>query len=153
MPAPVLTLTNTPVSEISNVAGKNVSAASFVSDADLEQWEARAGAGTAHGAGLLVGSGGELAANTAASFDVQNSELTDGEGTYKISVWGKGWDGYWNDGTRDQPKTALPLMDKAGAVFKASGSRYFVVNSGAYGRGFVSAYTGAQIDSFIGQVI
>ncbi|HMA60165.1 MAG TPA: hypothetical protein VKN64_07715 [Halanaerobiales bacterium] len=82
--------------KISDEVGYQTSTVTFQSDQDLVEWEARAD-GTGHGSGLLVGSGGSVTANTDVTFDVDYTELTQGDKTYQINVYGKNSDGLWSD--------------------------------------------------------
>lgn len=98
--APVLTMGAPNVSIISNVTGHDQCVCTFQSNLALQQWEARAtksGVTPARGVGLLVESGGNLAANTNATIYVENEELTDGDGLYTITVYGQSVDGVWSE--------------------------------------------------------
>lgn len=73
----------------------------FQCDVDLQQWEARATLNEiddGHGVGLLVESGGTLSANTTAYVYVDSAELTNGDLTYRIDIYGQSTDGTWSDG-------------------------------------------------------
>lgn len=98
---PVITVGTPNVSTISAVTGHDQCVCTFVSDIALQQWEARAtkaGTTPARGVGLLVESGGALAANTPATIYVENEELTNGDGVYTITVYGQSTGGVWSDG-------------------------------------------------------
>ena len=82
--------------KISDEIGHQTSAVIFQANQDLLEWEARAD-GTGHGSGLLVGSGTNVNANTDVNFDVDYTELTLGDKTYQINVYGKNSDGIWSD--------------------------------------------------------
>jgi hypothetical protein len=93
---PIITLISYTKSKISDEPGMTLSTVVFRSDVALEQWEARAG-GFANGQGLLVGSGLTAEPNTDISFDVECSELTEGDKLYRINIYGKnaqGWNAY-----------------------------------------------------------
>lgn len=82
-------------SKISDETGFTVCSVTFTSDKDLLEWEARAG-GTGHGTGLLVGSGSAETADTSIEFEVDYTELTEGDKTYTIYIYGRnsnGWSG------------------------------------------------------------
>ena len=76
---PVITVNTPSRSIISDESGYDQCVCTFTSDLALQQWEARAtkaGVTPARGVGLLVESGGSLAANTPATIYVENEELT-----------------------------------------------------------------------------
>lgn len=92
---PRVYITNVTRNKISAVAGMDVSTVTFKSDQDLVEWEARAD-GNGHGSGNLVGGGTTLSANTSETFDVENEELSLGDKTYRINVYGKNINGEWS---------------------------------------------------------
>ena len=84
---------------ISDEAGHDTCICTFTADQDLSAWEARAtrdGVTPARGVGLLVESGGSLAAGEAGTVLVQDEELTGGDGLYTITVYGCGTNGLWS---------------------------------------------------------
>jgi hypothetical protein len=83
-------------SKISDEVGMTRSTVTFQSNQDLVEWEARAD-GNGHGVGLLVGSGASASASTNVSFDVDYNELTLGDKSYRINVYGKNAEGTWNN--------------------------------------------------------
>jgi hypothetical protein len=91
---PAITITNYTKSKISDEAGHTTCTVTFQSDQALAEWEARAD-GNGHGSGLLVGSGGAANANTDVQFDVDYTELTQGDKVYRINVYGKNAGGEW----------------------------------------------------------
>ena len=93
---PTINIISYTLDKISDEVGYQTSTVTFQSDQDLVEWEARAD-GTGHGSGLLVGSGGSVTANTDVTFDVDYTELTQGDKTYQINVYGKNSDGIWSD--------------------------------------------------------
>lgn len=96
---PVITVGTPNVTIISSVSGHDQCVCIFTSDLALQQWEARAtkaGTTPARGVGLLVESGGSLAANTPATVYVENEELTNGDGEYTITVYGQSTGGVWS---------------------------------------------------------
>lgn len=97
---PVITVGTPNRNIISSVSGYDQCVCTFTSDLALQQWEARAtkaGTTPARGVGLLVESGGSLAANTAATVYVENEELTNGDGLYTITVYGQSVGGVWSE--------------------------------------------------------
>lgn len=110
MAAPIITIGTPSATKISAISGHDQATVTFQSDVPLNNWEARAtyqGQTIGHGSGLLVESGGSLAANTNATVYVENEELTEGDREYTITVFGHGSDGYWSDGTYE----AVNLID------------------------------------------
>lgn len=94
--APIMNITDYTKTKISDETGMTTSTVTFQSDIDLLEWEARAG-GSGVGEGLLVGSGSTATANTDITFDVDYTELTQGDQTYRINVYGRnasGWSTY-----------------------------------------------------------
>lgn len=99
-PKPTITIQSVDRPKISDESGMNECLCQFVSDVNLTQWEARAtygGVTPGHGVGLLVESGGALAANEVGVVSVLDSELTNGEGQYTISIFGQNKNGAWSD--------------------------------------------------------
>lgn len=99
-PPPVITVGTPSQTTISAITGHDQCVCTFTSDLALQQWEARAtkaGVTPARGVGLLVESGGALAANTPATIYVENEELTQGDGEYTITVYGQSTDGVWSE--------------------------------------------------------
>ena len=97
---PVITVGTPNVTTISAITGHDQCVCTFSSDLALSQWEARAtkaGVTPARGVGLLVESGGALAANTNATVYVENEELTNGDGVYTITVYGQSTGGVWSE--------------------------------------------------------
>lgn len=97
---PVITVGTPTVTTISSISGHDQCVCTFTSDLALSQWEARAtkaGVTPARGVGLLVESGGALAANAAATIYVENEELTNGDGVYTITVYGQSTGGVWSE--------------------------------------------------------
>lgn len=93
---PVISTVSYTKTKISGMTGMTTSTVVFKSDVNLLQWEARAG-GSGVGQGLLVGSGTTVTANTNTSFDVDYTELTQGDQTYRINIYGNnsaGWSTY-----------------------------------------------------------
>lgn len=85
---------------ISDEAGHDACICTFTADQDLSAWEARAtrdGVTPARGVGLLVESGGSLAAGEAGTVSVLDEELTGGDGLYTITIYGCGTNGIWSE--------------------------------------------------------
>lgn len=97
---PVITV-GTPNREIiSAVTDYDQCVCTFTSDLALSQWEARAtkaGVTPARGVGLLVESGGALAAGATGTVYVENEELTNGDGVYTVTVYGQSTGGVWSE--------------------------------------------------------
>ena len=97
---PVITVGTPSTERISAITDYDQCVCTFTSDLALQAWEARAtkaGTTPARGVGLLVESGGSLAANTPATIYVENEELTDGDGQYTITVYGQSTAGIWSE--------------------------------------------------------
>lgn len=97
---PVITVGTPSRIRISDETGYDQCVCTFASDIALQAWEARAtkaGVTPARGVGLLVESGGALAANTNATIYVDDEELTQGDGEYTITVYGQSTGGVWSE--------------------------------------------------------
>ena len=97
---PKITVGTPSRSIISALSGYDQCVCTFTSDMALQAWEARAtksGTTPARGVGLLVESGGTLAANTPGTIYVDNEELTNGDGEYTITVYGQSVGGVWSE--------------------------------------------------------
>lgn len=122
MTGPTITIKSYSRKRISNKSGVDSVHVVFSTNQDLVQWEARAD-GQGVGQGLLVGSGSSLPLESdwksrtelygsywsdwginwndlinyaETSFIVDDEELTFGDKTYRINVYGKNKDGEWN---------------------------------------------------------
>lgn len=96
---PIITVGTPSTMIISDESGHDQCTCTFESDTALSQWEARAtmaGTTPARGVGLLVESGGALAANTSATIIIDDEELTQGDGEYTITVYGLSTGGVWS---------------------------------------------------------
>ncbi len=72
----------------------------FSSDIPYTQFEARAtlvSAAWGRGVGTLVGAFSSTPANTERIFEIYDTELVNGDGVYRISLFAQGTDGSWND--------------------------------------------------------
>lgn len=94
---PTINILSYSATRISDESGKTTCTIAFSANMDILEWEARAG-GTGQGLGLLVGSGNStVTAGSSVNFDVDYSELTNGDGDYRINVYGRsagGWTPY-----------------------------------------------------------
>jgi hypothetical protein len=91
---PIITIINKTKTKISDETGMTTSTVTFESDQDLMEWEARAD-GAGQGQGLLIGSGTAVTANTDVVFDVDYTELVNGDKEYRINIYGKNEGGLW----------------------------------------------------------
>lgn len=101
---PVITIQTPTRLVISSVSGYSYCTCGFTADQDLSKWEARAtlgGVTPARGVGLLVESGTTLTQGDGGLVTVDASELTNGDGTYTITIYGRNTYGYWSDGSYD----------------------------------------------------
>jgi|GEM_PF-2905058 len=97
---PVITVNTPSRTIISDESGFDQCVCTFSSDLALAQWEARAtkaGTTPARGVGLLVESGGPLAAGATGTVTVDDEELTQGDGEYTITVYGQSTGGVWSE--------------------------------------------------------
>lgn len=116
MTAPTINIISYTRTKISSHSGVDKSTVIFQADQALTNWEARAG-GNGLGQGLLVGGPtsvlypsdtlypseslcpqavATIAAGTQVQFDVDDEELTGGDGTYRINVYGMNEAGEWS---------------------------------------------------------
>lgn len=96
---PVITVDTPSKTAISDEAGYDECICTFSASLSLSQWEARAtkkGTTPARGVGLLVESGGSLARGSKGTVSVVDEELTNGDGEYTITVYGKSASGEWS---------------------------------------------------------
>lgn len=96
---PVITVDAPSKTAISDESGHDECICTFSASLSLTQWEARAtkkGNTPARGVGLLVESGGALARGAKGTVSVVDEELTDGDGEYQITVYGKATTGEWS---------------------------------------------------------
>jgi len=134
MAAPIITIGTPSATKISAISGHDQATVVFHADMPLNNWEARAtyqGQTIGHGSGLLVESGGSLAANTNATVYVDDEELTEGDREYTITVFGHGSDGYWSDGTYE----AVNVLDY---------DRYIAGSGSTFSNGTIVQDTGSS---------
>jgi hypothetical protein len=94
---PTISITAHDRDKVSGQSGRDVCTVTFQSDIALQAWEARE-AGSGHGTGTLVDSGTTLAANTPQQFTILDEEISGGDGTYRITVYGQSAaTGEWSD--------------------------------------------------------
>lgn len=97
---PVITVGTPTRTIISDETGYDQCVCTFTSDTELSEWEARAtkaGVTPARGVGLLVESGTTLAVGATGTIYVDDEELTQGDGEYTITVYGKSTSGVWSE--------------------------------------------------------
>lgn len=96
---PVINILSQDKEIISDEEGHDTCTITFQSDKDLTYWEARAtsSGSPGHGVGLLVESGGALAAGATGTVYVKERELTEGDLLYRIDIWGRDANGNWNE--------------------------------------------------------
>lgn len=80
------------------------------------------------------------------AFDVESSEL-ENDGNYRISIYVMNADGIWNDTCQLYTSSSETVIDSDGKNVLAKRN-----GSGTDER-FISAYTGAEIDNFITEVL
>ena len=87
---PIINIISTSKEVISDEVSVTSSQIVFSCDQAIESWEARAtidGVTPGVGVGFLVGSGGAISASQSISFDVDYTELTQGDVFYTITVY------------------------------------------------------------------
>ena len=96
---PLIFIQSQDVSKISSISGKDRCTVSFISDQELQSWEARAtlpNVTPSHGVGLLVESG-TLSEGSTGYVYVDDEELTNGDANYTIAIYGQNSNGVWSD--------------------------------------------------------
>lgn len=97
---PVITVQSQDKRKISGASGYGRCTVAFTADQALSCWEARAtkmDVTPGQGIGLMVESGGALDAGQIGEIFVDCEELTQGDGEYRISVYGKSTGGVWSE--------------------------------------------------------
>ena len=121
MAAPNLTFSYTK-SAISDETGYDTLSVTFSSDIAYTTFQCRAtkiGAAFGRGVGTLVASFSSTPANTSRTFELYDTHLTAGDGTYRISLYAQGADGAWNDNSSFIPSGAAGLMTSDSKRFLA----------------------------------
>ena len=101
---PTLTLKSYSRAKISGISGFENSNIVFICDMDLQKFEARAtkdGAPYGVGVGDLLCSMENVAGGEDISFSLSSSMLTQGDGVYRVSLYGKANDRYFDFGALD----------------------------------------------------
>lgn len=119
MPAPQLTfaVSGTKVSAVSGYDHVDVS---FSSDIAYQAFECRATkVGEAHGRGVgrLIASFSTTPAGTSRTFEVYDTDLVNGEGEYRISLYAQSQDGEWNDNCAFIPANSTGLITSDSKIF------------------------------------
>ena len=120
MSAPGVTFTVTKTA-ISGVEGQNSASISFVADAVMTAYEIRAtmaGENYGRGVGTNVQSSSQtIPAGTEVTAAIYNTDLTLGDGDYRISIFAQGQDGSWNDNCAFIPSGSSGLVTADGKRF------------------------------------
>ena len=95
---PVITIQSQDKTKISGISGHDRCTVTFTANVELSYWEARATTTQTpgHGVGLLVESG-TLANGATGYVYVDDEELTNGDLSYRIDIYGQNVDGVWSD--------------------------------------------------------
>jgi len=113
MPAPEITFTVSG-NKVSDVSGFDHISVSFYSDLAYTQCEVRATRiqdAYGRGVGRLVAAFSATPAATSRTFEVYDTDLVNGEGEYRISIYAEGQDGGWNDNHGFIP-FGIPVYDE-----------------------------------------
>ena len=119
MPAPGITFSVTG-SKISSVTGFDYVSVTFSSDIPYVQCEVRAtknGATYGRGVGRLVAAFSATPAATSRTFEVYDTDLVNGEGDYRISIYAQSQDGGWNDNHKFIPSGSAGLITANSLTF------------------------------------
>ena len=119
MPAPGLTFTITG-NKVSAVSGYDHIVVTFSSDITYTQFECRAtksGENYGRGVGRLIASFSTTPANTSRTFEVYDTDLVNGEGEYRISLYAQSEDGGWNDNWAFIPAKSTGMQTSDGKKF------------------------------------
>lgn len=112
MPAPNLSFTYTG-NKISGQEGYDHISVTFQADVPYVSFECRAtkeGESYGVGIGQLIASFSHTPANTERTFEVYDSHLLNGEGSYRISLFAQSEDGGWNDNHSFIPSGSSALI-------------------------------------------
>ena len=119
MPAPEITFTVSG-NKISDVSGFDHISVTFFSDIAYVQCEVRAtklADAYGRGVGRLIAAFSTTPAETARTFEVYDSDLVNGEGEYRISIYAESADGGWNDNHALLPSGAGGMLTSDGQEF------------------------------------
>ena len=119
MPAPEITFAVTG-NTISDVSGFDHISVTFSSDLAYTQCEVRATKlqdAYGRGVGRLIAAFSTTPANTSRTFEVYDTDLVNGEGTYRISIYAESEDGGWNDNHDFLPSGTGGLLTADGQEF------------------------------------
>lgn len=101
---PTLTVVSASVSKVSQVSGCDTCTVVFSCDIDLQEFQVRAtlaGASRGVGIGDLLFSDTNISAGQSITVTIDGDDITQGDGDYVISLWGKAIDGYIDFGDLD----------------------------------------------------
>lgn len=99
---PKVTITSQDAYKISDETGHRQCKCLFHVDSDVYKWEVRVLKGDLEpelGAGNLIESGNFLKHDKSQEIVVEDTELSNGDGVYTISIYAQGLNGYWSNGT------------------------------------------------------
>ena len=119
MPAPDVVFTVSG-SKISSVDGYDHISVTFSADIAYQQCEIRATKSSeeyGRGVGRLVAAFSTTPANTERTFEVYDTDLVNGEGEYRISIYAQSDDGGWNDNWLFIPNTSSSLITNDNKIF------------------------------------
>ena len=97
---PIVTIIEKSANVLSDKTCCKVCNCSFVVNQDVLQWEVRALYGKEspkRGEGILIEKGSYTKRNNIAKFQIVDSDLTQGDGIYTISIYAQGLDGNWSE--------------------------------------------------------
>jgi len=101
---PTLTVISASVNKVSSVTGKDTCQVVFSCDIALQEFQVRATrSGNPRGVGVgdLLYSQTNIPAGGSITVTIDGSDITQGDGEYVISLWGKAIDGYIDFGDLD----------------------------------------------------
>lgn len=104
MKTPALTVVSASVNKVSQITGHDTCTVVFSCDIDLQAFQVRAtrfGDPRGVGVGDLLYSADSIAAGQSITVTIDGDDITQGDGEYVISLWGKAADGYIDFGNLD----------------------------------------------------
>jgi len=104
MKTPALTVVSASVNKVSQITGMDTCTIVFSCDIDLQAFQVRAtrsGDPRGVGVGDLLYSTGSVTAGGSITVTIDGDDITQGDGDYVISLWGKAADGYFDFGDLD----------------------------------------------------